>query len=383
MTMQSDRGGWDLFSTRVDDRTIMTDLLTDLSRRGLAIWLDDLDRGALADGTLARLVSERHVTGVTSNPTIFARSITGSSAYDGQLSDLRRRGACVDEARRALTTWDVRVACDVLRPVFEATGGEDGMVSIEVDPRFAYDPDATLADARGLWWQVDRPNLMVKIPATKEGLAAATACLAEGISVNVTLIFSATRYGEVFEAFVVGMAKAAQAGHDLRRIASVASLFVSRVDTAVDRLLRSTPRFEDLRGRAGLANARLAAEVFDQRINGDDWLVLEDAGARPQKLLWASTGVKDPSYDEARYVTGLALPGTINTMPAATLATVANRPALRALEAHPDPAEELRVVQDAGVDLDEVMDRLEHDGVTAFTDAWAALGRTIAQRLEA
>jgi transaldolase len=361
----------------------MTDLLTDLTRRGLAIWLDDLDRRAIADGTLARLMSERHVTGVTSNPTIFARSITGSSAYDGTLRDLRRRGAGVDEARRALTTWDVRAACDVLRPVFEATGGNDGMVSIEVDPRFAYDSEATVADARDLWWQVDRPNLLVKIPATKQGLAAITACLAEGISVNGTLIFSATRYGEVFEAFVVGMAKAAQRGHDLHRIASVASLFVSRVDTAVDHVLRSTHRFDELRGRAGLANARLAAQIFDQRVNRDDWLALADAGARPQKLLWASTGVKDPAYDDTRYVTGLALPGTINTMPLATLDAVANRPALTALEAYPDPAEELKAVHDAGVDLDGVMERLENDGVTTFAGAWAALGRTIAQRLDA
>jgi transaldolase len=371
--------------TRASDEdlapTATTDLLTQLTRGGVSVWLDDLDRTALLDGTLARLVRDHHVTGVTSNPSIFARSISGSSTYDDQLDELKARGVGVDEARRALTTWDVRAACDLMRPVFEASDGLEGLVSIEVDPRFAHDTDATVADARALWWQVDRPNLMVKIPATEQGLPAIAACLADGLSVNVTLIFSATRYSEVFDAFVEGMARAAQAGHDLRRIASVASLFVSRVDTAVDNLLRPTNRFAELRGRAALANARLAADVFAERVNQSSWQELERAGGRPQRLLWASTGVKDPAYEATRYVTGLAVPGTVNTMPLATLHAIADHAAPVSLDKYPDPAGDLKALTDTGIDLEIVMSQLERDGVAAFADAWTALGTRIARRL--
>lgn len=359
----------------------MTDLLDDLVRRGVSVWLDDLDRTALLDGTLERLIRCRHVSGVTTNPVIFARSITGSAAYDAQLNELRLRGASGDEARRALTARDVRTACDLLRPPFDEGG--DGLVSIEVDPRFAYDADATLADARALWWQVDRPNLLIKIPATKASLPAIGACLAEGISVNVTLIFSAERYAEVFDTFVEGMTRAAESGRDLRRIVSVASLFVSRVDTAVDNLLRPTQRFAELRGRAALANARRAAEIFARRIQEPGWLELRAAGARPQRLLWASTGVKDLAYDATRYVTGLAIPGTINTMPMATLEAVAKQTTAASSTTWLDAATELKALTDAGIELDRVMAQLETDGVEAFVEAWAALGATIAHRLAA
>ncbi|NIK61334.1 transaldolase [Kribbella shirazensis] len=357
----------------------MANLLSDLRRRGVSVWLDDLHRAALLDGTLTSLMRQRSVTGVTSNPAIFARSIIGSPAYDDQLKELRRRGVSVDEARRALTTWDVRAACDLFRALYEQT--DDGLVSIEVDPRFAYDPDATLADARALWWQVDRPNLLVKIPATRQSLPAIAACLAEGISVNVTLIFSAQRYAEVFDTFVDGMTRAAEAGHDLRRIASVASLFVSRVDTAVDQLLQLSGH-PGLRGRAGLANARRAAGILAERIQSADWGELRAAGARPQRLLWASTGVKDPAYDATRYLSGLAVAGTINTMPLATLEAAAARHAAPTPdEAWPDPGTELRSLTEAGVELEAVMTQLEIDGVEAFSQAWSSLGEAIARRL--
>ena len=239
----------------------MTDPLAQLSRHGVSIWLDDLSRMRLVDGSLADLVAHDHVVGVTTNPAIFAKAISGSDAYAQQVRDMWARGAAVGEALRGMTAFDVRWACDVLRPAYDATGGVDGRVSIEVDPRLAYDTEATIAEARFLWWLVDRPNLFIKIPAARQGLPAIAACLAEGISINVTLIFSLVRYDEVMDAFLDGLERARQAGRDLSSIASVASFFVSRVDTEVDARLDKigTPEAAALRGRAAIANARLAA----------------------------------------------------------------------------------------------------------------------------
>src|SRR6266571_3220273 len=246
--------------------------LDELSSAGVAVWLDDINRERLTTGNLAALIRDRHVVGVTSNPTIFAHALSHGSAYDGQIAELALRGVSVEEAARAITTYDIRWACDVLRPVYDATGGLDGRVSLEVDPRLASDSAKTIAEARALWWLVDRPNLFIKIPATAAGLPAISQCLSEGISVNVTLIFSLERYGEVIDAFMAGLeqaGQAGQAGHELGSITSVASFFVSRVDTEVDRRLDKigTPEAVSLRGKAAIANARLAYQLYEERFS--------------------------------------------------------------------------------------------------------------------
>src|SRR3984893_14051358 len=252
------------------------DTLAQLTAAGVAIWLDDISRERLSTGNLEGLVRDLHVRGVTSNPTIFAKAISNGSAYQDQIADLAVRGVFVDEAARAITTYDIRWACDVLRPVYDQTAGLDGRVSIEVDPRNALDTAKTIAEARALWWLVDRPNLFIKIPATKPGLPAITAALSEGISINVTLIFSLERYGEVIDAFMDGLEGAAGAGHDLPSMGSVASFFVSRVDTEVDRRLDAIGGQAacELRGKAAIANARLAYQLFEQRLETDRWRAL-------------------------------------------------------------------------------------------------------------
>jgi transaldolase len=359
---------------------IMTDPLADLTRRGVSIWLDDLSRGRLTSGSLARLVACDHVAGVTTNPAIFAKAISGGDdAYAGQLHDLWARGTCVHEALRALTTHDVRSACDVLRPVYDATEGVDGRVSIEVDPRLAHDTEATIAEARALWWRVDRPNLFIKIPAARQGLPAIAACLAEGISVNVTLIFSLTRYDEVIDAFLDGLERARQAGRDLASIASVASFFVSRVDTEVDARLDKigTAEAGALRGRVAIANARLAYQHYEQMLASPRWAALAAAGARPQRPLWASTSVKDPAYSDTMYVTKLVAPGVVNTMPEATLRAVADHgqiPADSVRDYYQDARQVLSALAAAGIDYDDVTAALEHRGLELFDASWRELG---------
>jgi transaldolase len=295
----------------------MTDPLGELSSKGVSTWLDDLSRHRLVDGSPADQTAHDHVTGVTTNPTIFAKAITGSTAYAGQIHDLAARAVGVAEAPRAMTAFDVRWACDVLRPVFDATGGVDGRVSIEADPRLAYDTEATIAEARFLWWLVDRPNLFIKIPAARQGLPTIAACLAERISINITLIFFLVRYDEVIAAWLDGLERARQAGRILAQVASVASLFVSRVDTEVDGRLDKigTATAAAQRGRAAIANARLAYHHYERMLPSPRWAVLAAAGARPQRPLWASTSVKDPAYPDTHYVTDLVAPGVVNTMP--------------------------------------------------------------------
>src|SRR3954466_7099800 len=302
----------------------MTDPLRELSEAGVAVWLDDLSRDRLQTGNLAELIRDRSLVGVTTNPTIFQKGISGSDLYDDQLRDLAVRGVDIGEALRSITTWDVRTACDVFRPVYDASGGVDGRVSIEVDPRIAHDTERTVAEARALWWLVDRPNLFVKIPATLAGLPAITQCLAEGISINVTLIFSLQRYDAVMEAFLAGLEQRQASGGSLERLESVASFFVSRVDTEIDKRLDKIGSDEarELRGKAGIANARLAYQHYERIFTSDRWKSLEQAGAKPQRPLWASTGVKDPAYDDTMYVVDLVAPGTVNTMPQATLDAV-------------------------------------------------------------
>jgi transaldolase len=280
----------------------VSDSLRRLSDEGVAVWLDDMSRERLVSGNLKALVRDKHVVGVTTNPTIFHKAITGTHVYDEQMANLAALDIPVAEAIRLLTTHDVRAVCDLLRPVYESTDGLDGRVSIEVDPGLADDTARTAAEADLLWWMVDRPNLMVKIPATEAGLPAITSALAAGISVNVTLIFSVERYAAVMGAYLDGLEQAHAAGRDLARIGSVASFFISRVDSEVDARLDKigTEAALALRGMAAIANARLAYERFQQVCGSERWERLEALDARPQRPLWASTGVKDPAYDDTR-----------------------------------------------------------------------------------
>ena len=364
----------------------MTDSLARLRAAGVSVWLDDLRRERLTSGSLAALVRDKHVSGVTTNPTIFARSIAGGDAYSDQIRDLQVRQADPGQALRELTTFDVRWACDVLRTVYDATGGADGRVSIEVDPRISRDPAQTVAEARALWWLVDRPNLFVKIPAVQQGLPAISACLAEGISINVTLIFSLARYAEVIEAFLAGLEAARAAGRDLSGIASVASFFVSRVDTEVDRRLDKigTDRAAAVRGKAAIANARLAYQRYEHATSTQRWKSLERAGARPQRPLWASTSVKDPAYEDTRYVTGLVAPDVVSTMPEATLNAVADHGQIPDDSIHGTYDQSqgvLRELAALGIDYHNVVQVLEDQGVSAFEASWDQLGQRLATAL--
>ncbi|BDZ44490.1 transaldolase [Naasia aerilata] len=355
---------------------------------GVSVWLDDLSRERLASGSLARLVRVDGVSGVTTNPSIFAKALAESSVYDDELRRLAADGADAADAIRTMTASDVRDACDVLRPVSDATDGIDGRVSIEVDPRSAHDADAMRAEARTLWKLIDRPNLYIKIPGTRAGLPAISALLAEGISVNVTLIFSLARYGEVQEAFLAGMEAAAAVGRPLASLSSVASFFVSRVDTEIDaRLDRiGTPGALALRGRAAIANARLAYRMHEQLLASPRWAALRDAGALPQRLLWASTSVKDPAYPDTRYVVDLVAPGVVNTMPEATLRAVADHgevPADSIRGTYADAERVLEALGQTGVDYDDVVATLERQGLATFEEAWTGLSERIERRMAA
>ncbi len=366
----------------------MTDPLADLVAAGVSIWLDDLSRERLTSGSLRDLVAHQHVSGVTTNPSIFAKAIGAGQAYEAQLADLAARGADIGEALREMTTWDVRAACDVLRPVYDATDGVDGRVSIEVDARLANDAAGMIAEARSLWWSVDRPNLFIKIPATPAGLPAITACLAEGISVNVTLIFSLTRYEQVMHAWLDGIQRAQAAGLPLARLDSVASFFVSRVDTEADRRLdaQGTHEARALRGRVAVANARLAYARFEEVTSTPRWAALAAAGARAQRPLWASTSTKDPAYPDTKYVAELVAAGTVNTMPEATLRAIADHGVIGS-DAIAGTRDDARLVLDelaaAGVDYDDVVATLEREGVAAFDKAWSDLAAQLRTRLQA
>jgi transaldolase len=362
----------------------MSENLKKLSEEGVSIWLDDISRERLNSGNLAGLVRDKHVVGVTSNPTIFAKALGQGSAYDDQVRDLAVRGVDVEEAVRAITTYDIREAADVLRPVYDRTDGVDGRVSIEVDPRLAHETERTVAEAKALWWLVDRPNVFIKIPAALEGLPAITETLAAGISVNVTLIFSLERYGQVIDAFFEGLEKARATGHDLSKIQSVASFFVSRVDTEIDKRLEKAGK-NDLRGKAAVANARLAYELFEQKSATDRWKALKDAGARPQRPLWASTGVKNPDYRDTMYVEDLVAPQTVNTMPEATLDATADHAEIsgNTIQGRYDEAREvMAALKEAGVDYDDVVRVLEEEGVEKFEASWTELLDTVKSELE-
>jgi transaldolase len=364
-----------------------TDPLRRLTEEGVAIWLDDMSRGRLVSDNLSDLVRDKHVVGVTTNPTIFQKAVSESDLYDRQLRDLAVRGVDVDDALRMVTTYDVRWACDVLRPAYDASDGVDGRVSIEVDPRLAHETEKTVAEARQLWWLVDRPNLFIKIPATRAGLPAISQCLAEGISVNVTLIFSLERYGEVMDAFLDGVERARVAGHDLSRLGSVASFFVSRVDTEVDKRLDKLGSAEasELRGKAAIANARLAFQRYEGVFSGERWAALAEAGAKPQRPLWASTGVKDPSYDDTQYVVELVAGGVVNTMPEPTLDAVADHGVVRGdtvRSGYADAADLMSRLAAAGIDMDDVVQVLEDEGVEKFETSWNELVESTRSELE-
>lgn len=350
-----------------------------LADAGVSIWLDELSRDILDNGEFEHLVRSRSVVGVTTNPTIFADAIARSKRYTAQLERLAGNEVDVAEAVRALTIWDVQHAADTLRPIWEKTEGVDGRVSLEVSPELADDAEATIAEAVQLWELVDRPNLMVKIPATRAGVRAVTGALAAGVDVNVTLVFSAQRCAEVGEAYVKGLERAREMGRDLASIHSVSSLFVSRVDTEVDRRLDSLG-ISELRGRAALANARLAHEALSGVWESARWRSLAADGARPQRLLWASTGVKDPSFPDTKYVTGLVTPGTVSTMPPATLSAFADHGEVagdQVVGLGKEAAAGIAAVAGAGVDLDDVYQTLERQGVARFAASWHALHASV------
>ena len=360
----------------------MTDVLAELTKAGVSVWLDDISRERLRSGNLESLVRDFHVRGVTSNPTIFANALAKGDAYDEQVKDLAIRGVTVEEAARMITTRDIRWAADVLRPVYDASDGVDGRVSIEVDPRLARDTAATVAEAKQLWWLVDRPNLLIKIPATAAGIPAITATLAEGISVNVTLIFSLERYGEVIDAFMAGLEQAAANGHDISAMASVASFFVSRVDTEVDKRLEKlgTPEALGLKSKAAIANARLAYELYEQKLDTDRWRALAAKGARVQRPLWASTSTKDPSLPDTLYVVELVVKDTVNTMPEATLRATADHGVLQGDAVHGsyDEARALFArLEQLGISYDDVVKVLEDEGVAKFEVSWKEMLETI------
>jgi transaldolase len=367
---------------------VSVDVLGQLSEAGVSVWLDDISRDRLRTGNLQSLIDDFHVVGVTSNPTIFAHAVEHGEAYDGQLADLKARGVSVEEASRLITTYDIRWACDVFRPVYDATAGLDGRVSLEVDPRLAKNTAGTIAEARTLWWMVDRPNLFIKIPATPEGLPAITQCISEGISINVTLIFSLQRHAEVIDAYMAGLEQARQAGRDLSQIRSVASFFVSRVDTEVDRRLDKlgTPEAAALRGKAAIANARLAYELFEKRCSEQRWLDLRASGAHVQRPLWASTSTKDPAYPDTMYVTELVVADTVNTMPESTIRAAADHGELRGDTVHGTYEQSRQVfaeLEKLGIGYDDVVQVLEEEGVAKFAVSWDEFAGTVRKNLEA
>jgi transaldolase len=359
----------------------------DLRRAGVSIWLDDLSRARILSGGLERLIAERDVVGITTNPTIFANAFAAGDAYTDQLARLRRSGAEPAGAAFDLMTADVQSACDILRPTFDATGGVDGRVSIEVSPAVAHDAAATLAEAHSIRSAVDRENLFVKIPATDAGVSAIADATAAGISVNVTLIFGLERYGQVIDAYHSGLERAKDAGIGLASIQSVASFFVSRVDVEVDRRLESAGAADSpLAGRAAIANARLAYELFQQSVRSPRWQGLERAGATRQRPLWASTGVKSPRARDTLYVEELVAPQTVNTMPEKTLEAVWEHGAI-APDTITGNYDDARGVIDAlaaeGIVMADVAATLETAGIATFSASWERLVEAVRAGLSA
>ena len=357
--------------------------LAELSASGVAVWLDDLSRDRIRSGNLQSLVDEHSVVGATTNPTIFAAAISGSDSYDDQVHALAIRKVDVQEALRTITAADVRDACDLFRPIHDRQPG-DGRVSLEVAPGLAHDTDATNAEAAHLWWLVDRPNLYIKIPATEAGLPAIAETISKGISVNVTLIFSLDRYRGVMDAYLSGLEKRLAGGGSIDGLASVASFFVSRVDTEIDKRLDKLGADPSLKGKAGVANAQLAYQAYEEVFSSDRWKALEAQGAVPQRPLWASTGVKNPEYSDTMYISELIAPGTVNTMPEKTMMAYADhgQAGTPVQKSYDEAAGVMKAVADAGVDLDDVFRVLEEEGVQKFVDSWDELTESVRSELE-
>ena len=363
--------------------TTPTQALSDI---GVSIWLDDLSKDRLTSGSLKSLMADHNVVGVTSNPTIFAGSLANSDAYKPDIKALATEGLSPEETAFGVMVSDVQVACDLLAGVFTSTSGQDGRVSLEVSPTLAHDTEGTVKQAKELWARVGRDNLMVKIPATREGIPAIAEVIAAGISVNVTLIFSLERYRMVIEAYLEGIARAQEAGHDIGAIRSVASFFVSRVDAAIDPLLEKigTPEALSLKSKAAIANARLAYELFTELHSSSTAEALASAGMHPQRPLWASTGVKDPALPEALYVTELAAPETVNTMPEKTLQATARDGGVagdRVSGAATESREVLAALRTLGISLPDVTEDLEREGVAKFIVSWHELLDTVSQAI--
>lgn len=364
----------------------MSQRLQALAEAGVSIWLDDLSRERIESGDLAAAAATQSVVGVTTNPTIFAAALADGERYDEQVRALVADGADTDAVIAELTTDDVARACDVLADVFAANPA-DGRVSIEVEPGVAMDTEATVAQARSLWAKVNRPNALIKIPATVPGLPAITAAIADGISVNVTLIFSVERYRAVMDAYLTGLEQARANGHDISRIHSVASFFVSRVDSEIDGRLETigTEEALALRGKSALANAYVAYAAFAGVFASSRYAALKEAGANPQRPLWASTGVKNPAYPDTLYVSDLVVDGCVNTMPEKTLLAFADHGEVRGdtVSGRGEEGQQLLdAVQRAGVDLAEVMQVLETEGVEKFDKSWKELVDTVSGQME-
>jgi transaldolase len=340
--------------------------LARLTKLGTSIWLDQIQRSLAQGGELRRLVDENSLRGMTSNPAIFEKAILGGDEYDDQIAELFHGGADSRSIYQAVAIQDVQEAADVLRSVYDETGGYDGYVSFEVDPDLAFDTDKTMEQAREYWGRVDRPNLMIKIPGTDEGLPAIEEALYEGININVTLLFKVSQYEKVIDAFLRGLERRVDEGKPVNDIHSVASFFVSRVDTEVDKRLEASDASQELFGKAGVANARWAYQSYLKVFKGDRFAKLREAGAPVQRPLWASTGVKNPKYSDVMYVDELAGPETVNTMPKATLEAAADHSEATESRVDIDPSAELKALADAGIDLDDVTDKLLRDGVDAF-----------------
>jgi transaldolase len=364
-----------------------TSPLAKLSEAGVSIWLDDLSRQRIASGGLQKLIDEKNVVGVTTNPTIFAMALSQGEAYAEQVESLAAAGTSVHDAVFEITTDDVAAASDLFRPIYDRSKGFDGRVSIEVEPGLAHDAAGTIAQAKQLWAKVDRPNAMIKIPATVEGLTAITETIAAGISVNVTLIFSLQRHREVIEAYLSGLEKAKAAGIDLSTIHSVASFFVSRVDTEINNRLDAigTDEAVQLKSKAGVANAQLAYEVYEQEFATERAQALLAAGANKQRPLWASTGVKDPTLPDTLYVTNLVAPEVVNTMPEKTMEATFDHGVIDG-DTVTGSYDDARAVLDAlaglGISYDDVTQVLEAEGVAKFIVSWGELLETVTAALE-
>jgi transaldolase len=365
----------------------MSDRLKQLSDAGVSIWLDDLSRERLSTGNLQELIEGSSVVGVTTNPTIFASALSKGEQYDDQMRELAEIDASVEDAIKALTTDDVRQACDLFTDVYTSTKGYDGRVSIEVEPGLAMDTEGTTAEAADLFKIVDRPNVLIKIPATQPGLPAITRSIAEGISVNVTLIFALERYRGVIDAYLSGLEQAAANGHDLSQIHSVASFFVSRVDSEVDKRLEAvgTDEARALKSKAAIANARLAYALYQEEFSSERWAALEAKGANRQRPLWASTGVKDPDLPDTLYVTELVVANTVNTMPEKTMQAFADHGEVQGDKVSGTEADAQQVLDQlaaVGVDIDDVVEVLEREGLEKFDKSWSELVETVQTALD-